>query len=255
MKSISVVAGAQFALTAFPARGIPAGMRAYLRRRRPLLFALLILLAAGTAALGALTYAAKKEPPFYAAANQPGDWDTLERSGKFLTRVMDLQNDIRARDEWGDTFSADDINAFFIENMGPKGRLAESLPKGFHSPRVAIQGDRLFLGVKYREGFWSTVVWLELKVWLVKDQTNVAAVEVCNLKAGGLPFGSQTLLDKIGDVARESSIDVTWYRHGGNPVGLFKFFAKQPRPTSQVLTLETKDGKLVIAGRSFLDAR
>ncbi len=218
-----------------------------------MILALLILLAAASAAFGGLVYSAKKEPPFYSAANHPGDWDTHERSGKLLTRVMDLQNDIRAKDEWGDTFSADDINAFFIENMGPKGRLAESLPKGFHSPRVAIQGDRLFLGVKYREGFWSTVIWLELKVWLVKDQTNVAAVEVCNLKAGGLPFGSQTLLDKIADVARESSIEVTWYRNKSNPVGLFKFFAKQPRLTSQVLTLEAKDGNLVVAGRSFLD--
>ncbi len=218
-----------------------------------MILALLILLAAASAAFGGLVYSAKKEPPFYSAANHPGDWDTHERSGKLLTRVMDLQNDIRAKDEWGDTFSADDINAFFIENMGPKGRLAESLPKGFHSPRVAIQGDRLFLGVKYREGFWSTVSWLELKGWLVKDQTNVAAVEVCNLKAGGLPFGSQTLLDKIADVARESSIEVTWYRNKSNPVGLFKFFAKQPRLTSQVLTLEAKDGNLVVAGRSFLD--
>ena len=73
--------------------------------------------------------------------------------------------------------------------------------------------------MKYREGFWSTVVWLELKVWLVADQTNLAAVEVCNLKAGMLPFGSQTILDKIADVARESSIDVTWYRHRAIPSG------------------------------------
>jgi hypothetical protein len=95
-------------------------------------------------------------------------------------------------------------------------------------------------------------VWLELKVWLVADQTNVAAVEVCNLKAGALPFGSQTILDRIADIARESSIDVTWYRHGSNPVGLFRFFAKQPQATSQVMTLEVNDGQIVLAGRSLL---
>ena len=223
-----------------------------MRRRRPFFIAIALLLSAASAAFGGLLYGAKRAPAFYSAANRPNDFDTLERSGRLLTRVVDLQNDIRAKDEWGDTFTADDINAFFIENLGPKGRLTESLPKGFHSPRVAIEGDRLFLGVKYREGFWSSVVWLELKVWLVADQTTVAAVEVCNLKAGGLPFGSQSILDKIADVARESSIDVTWYRNKSNPVGLFKFFAKQPQPTSQVLTLEVKDGKIMIAGRSFL---
>ena len=221
-----------------------------MRRRRPLILALAVLALAACVIFGGLLFAAKKDPSFYGAANQPGDYDTHERSARLLTRVMDLQNDIRARDEWGDTFTAEDINAFFIENMGPKGRLTDSLPKGFHSPRIAIHGDRLFLGVKYREGFWSTVIWMELKVWLVKDETNVAAVEVCNLKAGQLPFGSQSILDKFADVARDSSIDVMWYRNKSNPVGLFKFFAKQPKITSQVLTLEVKDGKIVVAGRS-----
>ena len=224
-----------------------------MRRRRPLFIALALLLSAGGVVFGGLLFGAKREPAFYTAANRPNDFDTHERSARLLTRVVDLQNDIRAKDEWGDTFTADDINAFFIENLGPKGRLTDSLPKGFHSPRVAIEGDRLFLGVKSGEGFWSSVVWLEMRVWLVADQTNLAAVEVCNLKAGALPFGSQSILDKISEVARESSIDVTWYRNKSNPVGLFKFFAKQPRATSQILTLEVKDGKIMIAGRSFLD--
>lgn len=223
-----------------------------MRRRRPFFIALVLLLTAVGSAVGGLLYTVKRAPAFYAAAHRPNDFDTHERSARLLTRVVDLQNEVRDREEWGDTFTADDINAFFVENLGPKGRLTESLPKGFHSPRVAIEGDHLFLGVKYGEGFWAGVVWLELKVWLVAEQTNVAAVEVCNLKAGGLPFGSQSILDKISDVAREQSIDVTWYRNGRNPVGLFKFFAKQPQATSQILTLEAKDGKLVVAGRSFL---
>ncbi len=212
-----------------------------------------MLMSAAALGLGALFSATRHEPEFYSAANMPGNWDTHERSSKLQTRVVDLQNDIRGKEEWGDTFSADDLNAFFIENMGPRGRLTDILPKGFHSPRMAIEGDRLFFGLKYREGFWSAVVWLELKVWLVADQINLAAVEVCNFQAGRVPFGSQSILDKIGDVARESSIDVTWYRNKSNPVGLFRFFSKQPRATSQVLTLDIRDGKLVIAGRSYQD--
>ena len=221
-----------------------------MRRRRPFYLALLMLLTAIVLIFGGLLWAAKKEPAFYTAANQPGDFDTHERSSRLRTRVWDLQNDIRAKEEWGDTFTADDLNAFFIENMGPKGELTDKLPEGFHSPRISIQGDRLFLGWMYRQGFWSTVVWLELKVWMVAEQTNMAVVEVCNLKAGGVPFGAQSILDRISDVARESSIDVTWYRNKNNPVGVLKFFSKQPRATSQVLTLDVKDGKVVIAGRS-----
>src|SRR5437899_2037502 len=108
-----------------------------MRRRRPLFVALAILMVTAGLTVGGLLYAAKKEPAFYVVAYQPRDWDTHERSARFITRVVDLQNEVRARDEWGDSFTTDDINAFFIENLGPKGRLIDSLPKGFHSPRIA----------------------------------------------------------------------------------------------------------------------
>ena len=226
-----------------------------MRSRRQFYLGLLILVSAAGATLSGLLFAAKKPPAFYCLANHSDDFDTHERSARLLTRVLDLQNDIRAKDEWGDTFTVDDLNAFFIENLGPKGRLTEALPKGFHSPRIAIDGDRLKIGVKYGDGFWSTVVWVELRIWLVADEINLAAVEVCNLKAGELPFGSQSILDKMADIARDSSIDVTWYRNKSNPVGVFRFFAKQPQVTSQVLTLEVKDGQIMIAGRSFQEVR
>ncbi|MDY3558285.1 hypothetical protein R5W23_004980 [Gemmata sp. JC673] len=225
-----------------------------MRRRRPMFLALAMLAAFAALATSALLFAAKRDPAFYtAAASRPIDYDSHEKAAKLLTRVLDLQNDIRAKETWGDTFTAEELNCFFAENMGAKDGLCELLPKGFHSPRIAIDGDRLKIGVRYREGFWSGVIWLEAKIWLVADQVNVAAVEVCDLKAGAIPFGSQSILDRIGDVARESSMSVTWYRNKSNPVGVFKFFAKQPRPTSQILTLEVKDGKLAIAGRSFLE--
>lgn len=225
-----------------------------LRRWRPFLVAVALLLSAAALVSAGLIVAAKRAPAFYTAAHRPADFEALERASKLQTRVMDLQNDIRSREAWGDTFTADDLNAFFVENLGPGGRLADALPQGFHSPRVHIEGDRLLLGVKYGEGFWSGVVWMELRAWLVADQTNVMAVEVLSLRAGSVPFGSQSLLDKLGDVARDAGMDVTWYRHNGNAVGLFKFFPKQQRATSQMLTLEIGDGKITVAGNSAQDA-
>ena len=85
------------------------------------------------------------------------------------------------------------------------------------------------------------------------DQTNVVAVELCDLRAGGLPFGSQSILDWIAEAARDSNVEVTWYRHKSNPVGLFRFYANQPQPPTQILTLEVKDGTFTIAGRSLSD--
>ena len=137
--------------------------------------------------------------------------------------------------------------------MSRQGGLCSSLPEGFHSPRVAINGDRLRLGFRYRDGFWSTVVWVELKIWLVKDETNLIAMEVSELCAGGLPFGSQSILDAISESVRSSNVEVTWYRNRGKPVGLFRLYADQPRPAAQVFKLKVEDGKIDVAGKSFHD--
>ena len=57
----------------------------------------------------------------------------------------------------------------------------------------------------------------------------------------------------MAEAARSWNVEVTWYRHKSNPVGLFRFYANQPRPSSQIVTLEVKDGRFSVAGRSFLD--
>lgn len=222
--------------------------------RRSRWMALLLLVGGVGLCLGGLYYLAKREPDFYNRPPSPDGFETRERAAQLLTRVQGLKNEIRSRYEWGETFTAEDLNCFFAENMGHKGGLSALLPESVHSPRVAIDGDRLKIGFKYGAGFWSTVVWVELKVWLVKDEPNLVAVEVCDLRTGSLPIGSQSVLDSISESAREWNIEVTWYRNGSNPVGLFRFFANQVgQPSSQILTLEVKDGKITVAGRSAPD--
>jgi hypothetical protein len=224
------------------------------RRRRQLLVALGLLLLLLAGAGGVLGYMLKREPAFYAAAARPADYDTREKASRVLTRIQELKNDIRSHGEWGETFTADDLNCFFAEMMTDGGSFAGVLPRNFHDPRIAIEGDRLKLGLRYGKGLWSTVVSVELRVWLVADEVNLMGMEVCGLRAGRLGISAQSILDAIEELARSSGIDVTWYRHGRNPVGLFKFFPDQPRPVSQVLTLEVSDGKIIIAGQTITDA-
>ncbi|HVL12542.1 MAG TPA: hypothetical protein VM529_08255 [Gemmata sp.] len=223
------------------------------RRRRRLITTLALLLTLLATAGGVLGYMLKCEPAFYAAAACPADYDTREKASRVMTRVQELKNDIRTRGEWGGTFSAEELNCFFAEMMTQEAGFAEVLPKGFHSPRVAIDGDRLRVGLRYGCGWWSTVVWFEVRVWLVADEVNLMAMELCELRAGRLGISAQSVLDAIEDVARASNIDVTWYRHDRNPVGLFRFFPDQPRPVSQVLTLEVRDGEIVVAGQTITD--
>jgi hypothetical protein len=222
-------------------------------RRRSKWLALLLLVAGMAAAAGAVALTARREPEFYARAGAPANWETRERAARLLTRLNDLKNDVRSKPEWGDTFTAAEMNAFFAENMCSRDGLGAVLPEKLHDPRVAIDGDRVKVGFRYGEGYWSSVVWVEFRVWLIKGEENLAALEVCELRAGRLPLGTQSILDAIAEAAREWNIDVTWYRNEGNPVGVFKFFADQPgNPPTQVLTLEAADGKITVAGRSNL---
>ncbi|MBA4063704.1 MAG: hypothetical protein C0501_08325 [Isosphaera sp.] len=223
-------------------------------RRRPLLVASAVLLLLAAAAVGTVGFLLKCEPEFYAAAGCPADYDTRVKASHVLTRVQELKHDIRTKAEWGEAFAADELNCFFAEMMAGQGGFASLLPAGFHSPRVAVDGDRVRLGMRYGTGLWSTVVWVEFRAWRVADETNLVAVEVCDLRAGRLAVGAQTVLDAVAEAARASNVEVTWYRHGGNPVGLFRFFPDQPRPASHVLTLEVRDGGVTVAGRTLTAA-
>ena len=223
-----------------------------MNRRRTLFVAIGLLVLVLGVAIGVIGFIIKRVPSFYVSAARPNNYDTREKASRLMTRIQDLKNDIRTKNVWGETFTVEELNCFFAEMMGENGTFTGLLPEGFHTPRVAVNGDRLKIGFRCGEGFWSTIVWIDLHIWLVADETNLMAVEVCDLRAGELGVGTQSVLDAIGDAARASNIEVTWFRHNGNPVGLFQFFPDQPRPASQVLTLEVRDDKIVIAGRSIL---
>lgn len=222
-------------------------------RRRPMLVAAGILVLLGGGVGGGLLALLRSVPPFYTHAACPGDFDTREKASHVLTRIQDLKTDVRTKGEWGETFTAEELNCFFAETMASTGSFAALLPEGCSDPRVAIEGDRLKIGFRYGTGLFATVVWVELRAWLVANETNVMAVEVCDLRAGRLAVGTQSVLDGIGEAARGSNIDVTWYRYNGNPVGLFRFFPDQPQAASNVLTLDVRDGKVVVAGRTRTD--
>lgn len=226
-----------------------------MRRRRSLIIAISLVVVPLIAAALGLVVAVKREPEFYTTSKCPENWNTRDRAARLMTRIQDLKNAIRSQPTWGDTFTAEDLNCFFQENMGRKDQvLCSLLPSGFHSPRIAIEGDKLKLGFQYREGFVSSVCWVEMQLWLVSTETNVVAVELCDLRAGALPIGSQSILEGIGEAARDSNIEVTWYRNKRHPVGLFKFYADQTRPSAQIMALEVKDGQITIAGRSFQES-
>jgi hypothetical protein len=222
------------------------------RRRRRAIVAILLVASAVAGVVTGLAAAIRQEPDFYAAAGVPAPDDEVV-AGAVITRYGDLQNDMLSRAEWGASFSDAEINALLRQHLDDSEGFAGSLPPELAGVRVAIQGDRLKIAARYEDdldvfGWFSTVGSVELKVWLTED-VNTVAVQVCDVKAGALSVGARRWLDKITEVARDRNIDVTWYRYEGQPVGLFKFYANQARPTTQIRTVQVADGRITVGGR------
>ena len=223
-----------------------------MRRRRQLILTILILLSTVGIAVGALGTLLKREPDYYANAVNRGTSDST-LAPEVMTRFGDLKNDIRAKPEWGSSFTSEELNAFFREVLGSDTGLVGLLPEGVTDPRVSIEGDRLGMAMRYGSGFWSTVFSVEMRGWLVKEETNTIAIELIGIWAGGLPLGTQSVLDWVSEVGRDANIVVTWYRHNGHPVGIFHFYADQSQPTTQIRRFKIEDGKVIVAGRSLLN--
>lgn len=219
-------------------------------KRRRLIISILMVMGLLATLLTALTVLVKTPPNFYAAGDIP-EGEDRELFSKDLLAVFSQIRYALVNDEphWQVSFSSDQVNAFFQEDFKRVGA-DENLPKGFHEPRVQIQDDQIRLGVTYGTGFWSTVLSLELKVWLVSGEINMLAVEIVGLKAGHLPLSTSTLLDYITEMSRKQNIDVTWYRYHGHPVAIMRFQSDQTRPTFQFERVEVKNQDLILVGRS-----
>ena len=221
-------------------------------RRRTGRRSALLLLALVTLAVGGFAAALKYEPPFYVAAERAAaSVDLATQSSRLMTRVQGLSNDVATKAEWGATFEADELNCFLEEYAR---ELDERLGGTAHAPRVGIAGDRISFGLRMGTCPFSTVVSVELRAWLVKAEPNCLAVEIESIRAGAIPVAGQSILDRVSEAARESHVDVTWYRHGGKPVGLFRFFTDQGRRTTkQLRSVRVEDGQLRVAGRTATD--
>ncbi len=221
-------------------------------RRWNRLKTLLLILVTLALVLGVVGWLLTAEPAFYVreTADTPRPDDPV-LAGQVTTRLGELQDDIFDKSDWGATFTTDEVNAFLRSGNTGKDPVASPLIAGMNRPRVDVRGDRLILSDRAGSGLFSTVWSLELRVWLVDKEPNLLAVEVAGFYAGSMPLPKRSVMTRMGDAARRIKADVTWYRHDGNPVGLFKLFANQPAATTQLLAVKVKDGKLSVGGKNL----
>jgi hypothetical protein len=218
--------------------------------RKSLFLGLGILLLVTSSVSAGLVFLVGREPDFYRRCSiAPGE-ERQQNSKRFYTAATQFLNGVMNHYErWDATFEEEQINSYFEEDFVRSG-LESILPPGISAPRVAIEPDKIRLAFRYGTGTWNTIISIDIRLWLITKEPNVVAMELEGLHAGSLPISAQSLLDRIEDMAHQQHIQVSWYRHSGNPVALLRFQADRPHPTVQLQHLHLETGKIVIGGHS-----
>ncbi len=220
--------------------------------RRSFLMAVGILVLLVGISAGALILLVRHEPADYmSSAIAPGP-ERLQQSKRFKQNFAEMTNAWLSGNErpFEIKMTEAEINSYFAEDF-LKSNLDRPLSEhNIRDPRVMLKDDKLSLAFRYGKGLWSSVITIVFNVWLPRQgDPNVIALELQQLKAGSLPISAQSLLKEISRVAQENDIDVSWYRHKGNPVALIRFQATNDQPTMRLERVMIKDGALTIRGR------
>ena len=222
--------------------------------RKSVLLGIAILLALLAVVTTTLALLARHEPERYGRLRLPPGPERTDHSKQFVTEFFKVINGIKNSDAWDVEFTEAQINSYLDEDFITSNVKDTVCPDGTSEPRVALDDGKMRLFFRYGKEPWQTVISLQIRAWLPKQEPNVIALEIQGLRAGALPIISQSLLEHVCKAARKNEIDVTWYRHEGNPVALLRF-QSGPRPTVQLQRLELHQGKLRIGGCPRDDSR
>jgi hypothetical protein len=247
-------------------------------RRRSLLVALALLaLLLGGAGLGYFLVVVYEPDVYQQAAAPPGDL-RVENSQNCLRGFSQLLANSKnpPDNDWYVTFNDVDVNSYFEEGFISQGLAPRMLPDGMSRPHVVFEPGKAHIAFRYGTGGWNTVVTIDLRVWLAREEPNAVALELESVRAGALPISSQWLVDEfskagrkfsgpappsaddaapgledLADAGREGSgMDLTWYRLNGHPVALLRFQADQAHPTLLLQDIRLDRGSLTIRGRA-----
>jgi hypothetical protein len=218
-------------------------------RKSVLLGAGILLLFAGTAGT-VLALLLRHEPTFYHRADVPPGPEREALSGAFSSEVLNFSTHIKESPTWQATFSEEQVNSFLEEGFVRSAADKFTLPEHITDPRVAFEPERIRLAFRYHFGRFSTVVSINMRVWLTKAEPNVVALELQGMRAGALPISAQSILERLSEAAERNSVKLSWYRYNGNPVAVLRF-QSEGRSSIQMENLDLHPGKMYVKGQSL----
>jgi hypothetical protein len=220
-------------------------------RRTICMTLVIVLLLLGGLGL-ALVLLVRHELAWYTRAAVPPGPHRIINSEKFLAELGELTSPPpETESRWYAQFTDEQINSFFEEDMVRLGFDTRLLPEGVRQPRVAIEPGRLRLAFRYGRGAWSSVISIDLGIWMAAREQNTVVIEVEKFRAGALPISSQSILQEVTSAIRQnnSNVEVTWYRNPetGNPCAVVRFLTADPqRPNVLLDAVQLDQGKMTI---------
>jgi hypothetical protein len=221
--------------------------------RRSLLLAIAVFLCLTCGVGAALWILVRYEPNLYLRAAVPPGEQRHQLSEKCQKELIQLYNSVantQEDQEWEHRFTDSEINSYLAEHFVQSHLSEHLLPEGISEPRLVIEPDKVRVAFRYGKGMWSTIVCIEVRVWLVKSEPNVVALKLVGFHAGALPISAQSLLESITKICQDNGIGVDWFRDDGSPVAILRFQAEQPHPTLELEMIKLETGAIHIEGRT-----
>jgi hypothetical protein len=190
------------------------------------------------------------QPAFYRAAEIAPGPERKKKSNEFLSAFFQLCNGVKFDSRWGADFTTSQVNSYLAENFVTDGTVDNILPDGVSDPRVVFEDGKIRFAFRYGTPPWSTIVSVDLRVWLVAKEYNLVALELERISAGFMPVSGRSVLERMAETIRQHNrgIEFNWYRHDGHPVALLRFQADKVMPTIRLQQLDITHGQMVIQG-------
>jgi len=183
---------------------------------RTIVFILLGALAAIALGLLGIYQALVTVPNEYRKVVQADPQTQRQASDELLQQAAALASDLRKQRDWEAWFTEAQINGWLAVDLVENH--PDALPEGISDPRVAIREESVALYCRMRRGATETVVTLVVEPYL--DEPNVLGLRFHKARAGMLPLPMGSIVEHIGEAARDLELKLAWRQTEGDPVAL-----------------------------------
>ncbi|HQU42026.1 MAG TPA: hypothetical protein PK867_04405 [Pirellulales bacterium] len=189
-------------------------------------------------------WAARRVPPFYAAAVAVPSESHREAGERLLENAAALASNVQKTGQWQAIFTTGQLNGWLATRL--EETFPGLLPDYLADPRVTVGPDGVLLGCRYLKGNVETVV--SLKAELYVNEANVLKVRLSHARAGAFPLPLGNILQRVTRAAAEAKVQLSWLQAGGDPVAVIRLHPSDDKAFYRLEKLEMGENEVFVAG-------